>query len=302
MHELARKNSYGLVTPPLIGLAMKEAVRRAIGVIRQERFIFEAQHKIGSTGVMNDMVTSADKKAQKIYTDLLLGSFPTFGIVAEEEGLRIPSRNEGSELFFTVDPLDGTKAFARRQSHGIGTALALVCSGKVIAAYIGDVMSQEIYGYRPESSKVHRISEYTTGETLCVDERRILRTQHVLLRTFPHEDSFTYRLVNPHQKEPLFKDVELASGSIALSMARLWKGEVGAAILGAGTQYPWDICPIIGLSKQLGFIFIRLCPDGVIAEVSLPVMAESFVTTTDTLVVHASRRDELIEFITSLTR
>src|SRR6185503_21353335 len=66
----------------------------------------------------------------------------------------------------TVDPLDGTKAFIRRQSQGVGTMVALVDDGRVQSAYIGDVNTQEIYGFRPASSSVHRISEYETAERL----------------------------------------------------------------------------------------------------------------------------------------
>ena len=72
----------------------------------------------------------------------------------------------GAGTFFTVDPLDGTKAFVRRQSHGVGTMVALVEQGRVVSAYVGDINTQEIYGYRPGSRAVHRITEYETSEMM----------------------------------------------------------------------------------------------------------------------------------------
>jgi fructose-1,6-bisphosphatase/inositol monophosphatase family enzyme len=59
----------------------------------------------------------------------------------------------GGNLLLTVDSLDGTKAYVRKQFHGIGTMVSLVCDCNVIAAYVGDLMTQEIYGFRPASPK-----------------------------------------------------------------------------------------------------------------------------------------------------
>src|SRR5690348_9870335 len=123
---------------------MKEAVRRAIVAIRAQRFTFETRIKESDTP-HKDFVTTADSSAQRVFVTLLRNWFPDFGIVAEEEGLRVPCTHPKHDLWFTVDPLDGTRAFMRRQSHGIGTMVALVCDGQVIAACVGDVMTSEVY-------------------------------------------------------------------------------------------------------------------------------------------------------------
>jgi fructose-1,6-bisphosphatase/inositol monophosphatase family enzyme len=41
----------------------------------------------------------------------------------------------------TVDPLDGTQAFAKRAPHGFSVTFSLVESGRTVAAYVGDVMT-----------------------------------------------------------------------------------------------------------------------------------------------------------------
>ncbi len=151
----------GFVTGHAVGRIMKEAVRRACVAIRNERDTFEAHSKQHYSGTMDDVVTSADLKAQEIYARIFRECFPDCGVIAEERGLIIEPKN-GCTAYFTVDPLDGAKAYVRRQSHGISTMAALVDCGRVIAAYIGDVNAEEVYGFRPGSESVHRITRLDT--------------------------------------------------------------------------------------------------------------------------------------------
>lgn len=243
---------YGVLTAPLVGVAMKEMVRRAINEIRRQRFMFEAQAKLGYGGECNDLVTSADREAQRIYLKMLRECFPDCGVIAEEDELRVEC-GPGRQLYFTLDPLDGTKAFGRRQSTGVGTMISLVENGQVLAAYVGDVMTQEIYGYRPESDKVHRISEYETGETIVVRERPL--NQGVLLcRDAPWKFNWPAdQFARDH-----FKDIDIEGGSIGISFARLWKQEVAALLMGPAWETPWDSSPVIGICRQLGFVFLHV--------------------------------------------
>jgi len=63
----------------------------------------------------------------------------------------------------------------------------------------------------------------------------------------------------------MFRDMEVARGSIGTGMARLWKGEVGAVALRHGHETPWDMCPIVGISQRLGFRFLRVTETGRLA-------------------------------------
>src|SRR5687767_10555304 len=142
--------NFGPINGHVLGWAMKEMVRRAIEAIQAQLFVFEATEKAGYDGKLDDVVTTADRSAQQIYVKMIREGFPTYGLVAEEDELSIRCADpELGDIYFTVDPLDGTKAFRRRQSHGIGTMLSLVHKGEIIAAYVGDVMTREIYGYHP---------------------------------------------------------------------------------------------------------------------------------------------------------
>lgn len=287
--------SYGVMNPHALGFVMKEMVRRAIEAIRAERFAFEVTAKEGHSGLMDDIFTSADKAAQKIYIKMITEALPGYGIVAEEDHLRVEPHPEIG-MYFTVDPLDGTKAFKRRQSHGIGTMIALVRGDEVIAAYVGDVMTREIYGYRPESKKVHRISEYGFGETLAMDEGTPLRSQHILLRNRPENHSkLVQRMVAP---QGLFQDFEIATGSVGVSTARLWKGEVGAVLLKPKFETPWDCAPLNGICHHLGFeMFVPNLAGDRWLDGDWRAFDKTRPMDTEQLIIHRSRVPELMDWL-----
>ncbi|MDQ7814494.1 MAG: inositol monophosphatase family protein [Patescibacteria group bacterium] len=290
--------NYGRINPHAIGFIMKEMVRRAIEAIRAERFAFEVHAKEGNNGEMDDIFTSADRAAQEIYVRMIREAFPGYGIVAEEDHLRVEA-DPSIGMFFTVDPLDGTKAFKRRQSHGIGTMIALVRGTDVIAAYVGDVMTREIYGFRPESDKVHRISEYGFGETLAVDERAPLQDQCVLMRERPESHSkLIGRMVAPRDSKGLFRGVEIATGSIGVSTARLWKGEVGAVLLKPQFETPWDCAPIYGICERMGFeMYVPNLEGNHWARCDMQIFDNTRPCNSEQLIIHSSRFPELMNWL-----
>jgi myo-inositol-1(or 4)-monophosphatase len=58
-------------------------------------------------GTLFDPVTAADKGAETALRDILMREFPTHGIVGEEFG----TLNEEADYVWTLDPIDGTRAF-----------------------------------------------------------------------------------------------------------------------------------------------------------------------------------------------
>ncbi|RME20168.1 MAG: hypothetical protein D6798_21035 [Deltaproteobacteria bacterium] len=297
---------FGTMNAHVVGTLMKEAVRRAIVAIRAERFTFEVQVKgqrpasgegDPSRRASPDMVTSADHAAQKVYVKLLREWFPSFGIVAEEDHLRVPCTATGCNAWFSVDPLDGTRAFIRRQSHGVGTMISLVVDDVVLAACVGDVMTQEVYALRPGGDRVHRISEFGIAETLGIDENRPLSSQRMLLRTDPRRYSPALRqLLAP--RGGLMPGYETTTGSVGIGMARVWKGEIGGAVIRPVRGTPWDMLPLIGLSRALDFAFIQIDDDGELREVTLPVRPDVIPIDRETWLVHRSRLPELHDWWT----
>lgn len=292
--------SFGSLTSHAVGTLMKEAVRRAIVLLRAHRFSFEATAKTRpSEDGRPDFVTTADRAAQLVFVKLLQEWFPGFGIVGEEENLRVPCTIPGRDLWFTVDPLDGTKAFMRRQSHGIGTMTALIDGDEVIAACVGDVMTSEVYTARPDHPPVHRVSEFGIAERLEINPQRPLSDQYLLRdRRRTPLDSRIVALTE--SVEPLFAGMEIATGSLGISMARLWKGEVGGAVFGPfALASPWDIYPVIGISQRLGFEFFTFGPEpDARPQPWTPIIHRDGIPMPfHVLVVHAARVPELFAWL-----
>jgi fructose-1,6-bisphosphatase/inositol monophosphatase family enzyme len=280
---------YGEVNGHIIGRVLKETVRRATIVIRNERLVFEAQSKMGYTGTMDDVFTSADTKAQEVYLRAFRECFPDYGVIAEENSLIIPPLLKEDGFYFTVDPLDGTKAYIRRQSHGVGTMVALVHRGKVLSAYVGDINTEEVYGYRPDSEQVHRITRLDTAEKLNLDNDQPLEKRYALLRDPAEQYSHATQTMLTK-----FKNYEVIGSSIGIWLAQLWKGEVGAVFMKPGMETPWDTTPTIGISKKLGCAFLRPNSHGTGWFEYEPVVSpQKYYRDHETLIVHRSHLADL---------
>lgn len=247
---------YGGLNGHSVGRILKETVRRAMVEARSKRLEFETTSKLGYGGSMDDVFTNADKACQDIYLRAFAECFPGYGVIAEEGMLSVESENG---LYFTVDPIDGTKAYIRRQSHGISTMIALVNArtNKVLSAFIGDISTWEIFGYRPGSDKVWRITDLTASEVLTVDTTRRSESSYALLRDpLDRYSPATEKIIR------LFKNYEVMGSSIGTWAARLWKQEIQALLLPAGFETPWDSTPVIGISQKLGYDFYRADANG----------------------------------------
>lgn len=275
-----------------VGIVMREALRRACIHIDKQRFKAEGVAKGVREDGRPDFFTKADKAAQRAIVKLLRKNFPLFGIVAEENKLSIPCRFRGADYWFTVDPIDGTSAYLRRQSHGIGSQAALIRDGVVIAAYVRDANSGEVYGYRPDARRTWRITSADTTRRLEIDASRPLADQYLLLRDPPdaHGSELVVALSRPGGP---FKSYDMADGSIGISMARLWKGEVGAAVLHGRKNTPWDWAPVYGISRRLGFRFFSVIDGEGFVPFDPPIVKVETRVAFPLLVVHESRLDEL---------
>jgi fructose-1,6-bisphosphatase/inositol monophosphatase family enzyme len=288
--RILRVEKLGVYNSHQIGIIMKELVRRAIVAIRSQKQVFEVQTKRGYTGEMDDVLTSADRAAQEIYIKSLRECFPLCGIISEEDSFIVPCR-DGSRLYFSVDPLDGTKAFVRRQSHGVGTMISLSCGKDFIAAYIGDINTQEIYGFRPGSRKVHRITELSISEELNIITQPLSKS-YVMLRN--REDAHSPLLRKLIRVA--FKDHVVDGGSVGIWMARLWKGEIGAALFSAPLiETPWDANPINAISLRLGFCYLRPSVNGKkwVQYTPKPLM-DKYERRHEVLVVHKNNLSEIL--------
>lgn len=278
-----------------MGEVLLAMVRNAMGEIRKRRTNHTVESKLGYGGEMDDVCTSADLAAQEAYTRPIRYLFSDYGIIAEEEGMRIacdPGFDE--DVYFTIDPLDGTKAFIRSQSYGIGTMIALVRGDEVIATYIGNVMTQEVYFYAPEAEGALRIGPANEQQSLKPQVERPLSKQYALIRDRPEVHStLVRRMLEMPANGGLCKSYQTADGSIGLSMARLWNGEVGIAIQPEATMTPWDATPVIGMNKRLDILQLHQNDNGYFLPVSYH-LTKTVTSQPETVYVH---RDNVEQFM-----
>lgn len=75
-----------------------------------------------------DISTAADKASQELILDALHRAFPDDGLCAEEASARFETEAAGAERFWVVDPIDGTRGFARKNGE-FSVMIALVEDG-----------------------------------------------------------------------------------------------------------------------------------------------------------------------------
>lgn len=243
-----------------LSIFVQDAIRRVIDCVQRQQFSFDVTTKVTGTK-SEDVVTSADFAAQRIYVELLRNRFPTWGIVAEENQLRVAAPPD-MDVWWTVDPVDGTLAFARQQSHGVATMLALVLDGQIVAAGIGDISTGEIYYHEPDSRLVQRVTHHGQQIALGLNQKP-LDTQHLLMRKNPlHLPPWLQPVCRSHKYDQAapFHDIEVDHGSIGCMFARLWKREVGGLLLIAGSVNPWDRAPVLGATALLEYEWLELSP------------------------------------------
>lgn len=259
---------------------MEYMVRKAIAIIQANAHNVTRVWKLGYDQVIgdtpDDFATQGDFQAQDMYRSEILGDplCAGFGILGEE-GLNIPCTHIDLDIYFTIDPLDGTKAYWRKQSHGVGTMIALVVNDIVLAVCIGDANTGEIYtfAHNPED-----IGQFIVPPTrIRFDVRDVLVPQVDITL----QDKYLHSRESLHKINPiitnmvcgfgtvpvLFKDLAIDGGSIGICIAKLWKGEVGAIAMQTSThETPWDRTPVIGMNNAMGYVTLRTDGNGQFVE------------------------------------
>ena len=87
------------------------------------------------------LVTSADYRADEILKSGLSDAFPSDGILSEESGAQAL---DDSELIWVIDPLDGTKAFAKR-IPGFSIMIGLLRESTPVLGVVYEPLDDRLY-------------------------------------------------------------------------------------------------------------------------------------------------------------
>jgi len=207
-------------------------------------FLKSEQEKILATdiemkGRSNDLVSRADKEAEKRFVTFLANLYPDSGFIAEEG----TSEKKGEELNWIIDPLDGTTNYL----YGIPcycTSVALVKNGELILGVI----------YDPEMDACFTAEKgqgaFLNGKKISVSSQENIA--HALIATgFPYDDADRQRIyldilgeVNRHTRGIR------RLGSAALDMAYVACGRFDA-FYEYGLQ-PWDVAAGAIIIREAG--------------------------------------------------
>jgi myo-inositol-1(or 4)-monophosphatase len=116
--------------------AALSAARRAGEVLRAG---LGTEHAITYKGEV-DLVTEIDEEAERVIREELLGTFPSYGMLAEEGGELAGE----ADVRWIVDPLDGTTNYA----HGLPifcVSVALERAGEVVLGVVHDPIGDETF-------------------------------------------------------------------------------------------------------------------------------------------------------------
>lgn len=137
---------------------------------------FDVTHKIDDKTSLTSPLTEADMAANQIIEKQLkiISQYP---IVSEENLVR-----QGSELFWLVDPLDGTKEFIKKNGEftvnialikGGSPLLGVVYAPAKEVAYIGDVEKAQAYKISHKQDR-----QLITSTALSVPPRVVVSKSH----------------------------------------------------------------------------------------------------------------------------
>jgi myo-inositol-1(or 4)-monophosphatase len=249
-----------------------EAIAREAGALLLEKF----KQRIGFTYKGDvDLVTEADKAAEKLITDRIRQQYPGHGVFGEE-GTRT---NLDSDYRWYIDPLDGTTNFA----HGFPVfcvSLGLEFKGERVAGVLYDPTRDEVFaaekgsgaflnGERMQVSKVNNLAECLTGTGFPSHKRH------------KNPNIYFYHVIT------LRTHGVRRAGSAALDLANIAAGRLDA--FWEFNLNPWDTAAGVVLVEEAGGKVTRmdgsewqidsretLATNGIVHEAMMDVMRDIF--------------------------
>ena len=121
-----------------LNLMIKAARRAGKALVKDFR---EVENLQVSTKGPGDFVTKADREAERIIKEDLMGGRPTYGWLGEETG---ETAGQDPTRRWIVDPLDGTTNFLHGMPHW-AVSIALEHKGEIVSAVVFDAAKDEMF-------------------------------------------------------------------------------------------------------------------------------------------------------------
>ncbi|MFP8958204.1 inositol monophosphatase family protein [Natrialbaceae archaeon A-CW3] len=178
-----------------------------------------------------DIVTEADRQADRIITTTIATEFPDHGIFSEESG----HRERSGPYTWVIDPLDGTGNFAHgNPNYAVSIALAIDDMPVIGVVYVPE--TDELF------AAVDGSEAWQNGTPLRTTSRERL-DESMLLSGYDPDGSF---LANFYQQTRGVRRL----GSAALNLCYLASGSADA--VWEYDTYPWDVAAGLVIARAAG--------------------------------------------------
>lgn len=121
-----------------LNLMIKAARKAGRSLVKDFREVENLQVSAKGPG---DFVSKADREAERIIKEELLGGRPTYGWLGEETGV---TEGQDPTRRWIVDPLDGTTNFLHGLPHW-AISIALEHKGEIVSAVVYDAAKDEMF-------------------------------------------------------------------------------------------------------------------------------------------------------------
>jgi 3'(2'), 5'-bisphosphate nucleotidase len=190
----------------------------------------------------HSLVTNADLEADRIIRNGLKKAFPDHSILTEESGL---DGSAGAEYLWVVDPVDGTRAYAKGVA-GYSVMIGLLKEGRPYAGVVFDPLERHLYEAVRNEGTTHLYNK--TRTQVRVSTRDALNEMPVITSPgFPKESEKDLRPRLPGPWIPAVNSVGIKVGYLVRQLADIY--------INHHHVHYWDTCaPQIILEEAGGEI------------------------------------------------
>jgi myo-inositol-1(or 4)-monophosphatase len=220
-----------------LNLMIKAARRAGKSLVKDFREVENLQVSAKGPG---DFVTKADREAERIIKEELLGGRPTYGWLGEETGV-----TEGADPTrrWIVDPLDGTTNYLHGMPHW-AISIALEHKGEIVSGVVFDAAKDEMF-----------YAEKGAGAWMNDRRLRVSGRRHLHEAVFATGVPFGAKKTMPAMVGDLARLMPACAG-----MRRWGAASLDLAYVAAGRfdgywereLQPWDIAAGIVIVKEAG--------------------------------------------------
>lgn len=226
--------------------------------VYEDDTIWDVQHKAD-----NSPVTVADRKAHDYIATKLMELYPDIPVLSEEgEHASYDVRREW-DLFWCVDPLDGTKEFLKK--NGQFTVNIGLCQGhEVVAGVVHIPTTREVYYAAKAHGTHYRV--YSPGNSVLLEENKLRVNNFAwqapnlrIIGSRSHQGSLTEKFISQFNTP----EIILAGSSLKFCMIAHGKADVYPRL---APTCEWDTCAAQILVEEAGGQVLQLSENGDISD------------------------------------